>query len=371
MSRILVVDDDAVIRRLCTSVLKQYDHTVLAASNGVEANDLLQTTEVDLVLSDVSMPGMTGIELLKLVHGRNPESQVIIMTGFATVDVAVQALKEGASDFIRKPFETIELVRVVNRCLESLRQKEELKTAQTELRRKVEELRRSDEAKAHLIAMIAHDVRAPLVGMRTVLELMTRGRTPRKELNTMLEELHHSACTVSSLLDNLLDLSRIELGRLRIDPSPLDIRRLIEDCLPGWRHASPARQIQLEGAFPTVHADKDRVLQILMNLVSNAMKFSPQDRPIILRGETVGEWFRLEVQDFGPGIPADEIPRLFDRFYRAQTQETRHVPGAGLGLSIVKSLVGLHGGTAWVESVPGQGSSFFVTLPLVLEAANR
>lgn len=364
MASILVVDDDAVVRRLCTAVLQDAGHTVLTAGTVPEARRKLEVENVDLVLSDVSMPEMSGMELLKNIHETKADMPVVMMTGFATVDVAVQALKSGATDFLRKPFENIELARVVARCLESLAQSKALKAAQEELQSTVQELRRSNSAKANLIAMIAHDVRAPLIGMRTVLELMLHRRTQRKELEITISELHGTACTLASLLDNLLDLSRFENGRLELYNQRVQLRDLIEQCLPGWRHVSPGRPINVSGQFPEVYADRDRVIQILMNLVSNAIKFSAAGTPIEIIGEPEGEWLHVSVRDHGMGIPPHEIPRLFDHFYRPASEQIRRIPGAGLGLSIVRSLVTLHGGRVWAESTPGQGSTFSFTLPL-------
>jgi signal transduction histidine kinase len=204
-----------------------------------------------------------------------------------------------------------------------------------------------------------------------VLDLMLQRRPQRKEIELMISELHGTACTLTSLLDNLLDLSRFENGRLVLYSQVFQVREIVDECLPGWRHVSPGRPFQVSGDFPPVDADRDRVIQILMNLVSNAIKFSTPGTPIEIFGAVDGDWLQLSVRDQGLGISPQEIPKLFNEFYRPSSEHVRRIPGCGLGLSIVRSLVSLHGGKVWAESTPGVGSTFHFTLPLAPVAAGQ
>jgi signal transduction histidine kinase len=285
---------------------------------------------------------------------------MVMLTGSGDETVAVAAMKSGAQDYLAKSRITPEsLIRAVEHAVELYR-----------MQREVEEYRGSLELRNRQLqsyaAVVAHDLRNPVGLIQTssafLLELLPDD-APRVQRD-QLGAIHRSATRGLRLIRDLMDVARIETGKLEVEPAPYTVRSIAEEAIAPHRRAARERGIslvcELAPALPRVHADRDRVVQVLDNLLANAVKFTPDGGEIAVRAEPDGTGVRLSVEDTGPGIPEADLPCIFDRFWQADRGDAR---GLGLGLAIVKGLVEAHGGRVWAERRPTGGAAFRFTLP--------
>ena len=225
-------------------------------------------------------------------------------------------------------------------------------------------------ARDELLAIVAHDLRNPLTAVLVEVNLMRRRGEPERRSMEGIDTIERSARRMTRLIDDLLEVSRIEVDRLTVECEAVPVSELFRDCIqtqqPLAAEASLEIRLQAEPDLPDVWADHNRLLQVLENLVGNAVKFSKPGGVITLGAMRVAGAVRFSVSDTGSGIPGDELPYVFDRFWQAGRRDRR---GAGLGLAIVKGIVEAHGGSVRVESEPGHGSLFSFTIPLASGAA--
>ena len=226
-----------------------------------------------------------------------------------------------------------------------------------------------EQARADYVAFITHELATPLTSISLFLSLILAGRVGQltEDQRGPLEAIHRQAKRLEGLVANLLDIAAIESGQVRLEPHPFDLAPVLTDTVEMLRLEASARAITLDVAPAQrpldVVADRDRVTQVLTNLIGNAIKYAGTGSSVTVAAWVTNEGVVVEVADTGPGIAADEIPRLFDKFYRARAPAGSRVRGCGLGLAICKGIVEAHGGRMWVESAPGQGSRFCFTLP--------
>ena len=221
-------------------------------------------------------------------------------------------------------------------------------------------------ARERVLGLVAHDLRNPLNSILLVAQLFKRrGGEPERRSQAHVEAIRASALRMNRLIEDLLDVRRLEAGHLSIDPKVLETRELIADVLATERRiaaqAEVELQVELAGALPSVCADRDRLWQVLENIIGNAIKFSPPRSHVTVSAAARGDEVVVRVADHGPGIAADDLPHLFESFWQAKKSDRR---GAGLGLSIAKGIVEAHGGRLWVDSTVGEGTTFSFTLPV-------
>jgi signal transduction histidine kinase len=212
---------------------------------------------------------------------------------------------------------------------------------------------------------VAHDLRNPLATIAMQAALLRRRSQPRAGTEASSGQvIQRAAARMTRLIEDLLDVSRMEGGRLCVQPATLDPGRFLSDCVGSQRHLAQAASIDLRlestGGLPPVRADRDRLAQVFENLIGNALKFTGSGGSITVGAEPREDEVMFFVRDSGPGIPPEHLPHVFDRFWQARRAERQ---GAGLGLPIAKGVVEAHGGRIWVESAPGHGASFFFTVP--------
>ncbi len=237
-----------------------------------------------------------------------------------------------------------------------------------ELQRRAGERDQLDRMKDEFVLTASHELRSPLTSVQGFAELLMLEReklTPgqAETVEVILDNTRH----LVRLLNDLLDLARSDAGRLTIKPVPSDPAALIEDAVRTMRAQFDARSQQLNLAIdpelPVVEADSDRIRQVLVNLLTNANEYCPEGARVKVRARRGGDGVEVEVSDNGPGIPAEQLRHIFERFTRGDAGETQRVGGTGLGLAISKSLVELHGGTIGAQSVEGRGATFRIRLP--------
>ena len=234
---------------------------------------------------------------------------------------------------------------------------------------RTQELETANRHKSEFLANVSHELRTPLTAIKGFVDNMLDGLTG--ELNPRqlryLTRLQANTDRLARLINDLLDLSRIEAGRLELRPTTVRLAPLVHDVVASLRPVADARGLQLEALTTdaSVWADADKVTQVLMNLLGNALKFTPADgRVTVTVAHDGSAWVQIAVADTGPGIAADEAAHIFDQFYQAAHMDLAKRHGTGLGLTIAKTLVEMHGGRLWVESTVGHGSTFRFTLPV-------
>jgi two-component system phosphate regulon sensor histidine kinase PhoR len=481
---ILVADDERAIREGCHRVLTSQGYQVLSAENGQVALDTLSRNPVDILLLDLKMPVMGGEEVLGVVRREYPQIPVIIITGHGTVDTAVECMKEGAYDFVTKPFQLDPFLLIIRRAAEKRKLEKKAQLFEEESTRNLYDLRieksrlrtiincmgngvmvtnrslemvlhnpalarlleisgkienpvpvteifpesplvktleritsgesgeeqaviqeisaaknvlraisapllgpdgrvmgtvtvlenvsafkQLDQMKSDFINMVAHELRSPLVSMRQLNSVLTEGLAGPME-EKQKDFVSRGTKKIDALLDlikDLLDVAKIEAGQFSQRKVPTDMGRLLEETISLIQPRAKEQGVELVltcQELAPIHADPKSMEEIFNNLISNAVNYSPDGGRVTVSAKGLGEYIEVRVEDAGVGIAPEELPKIFDKFYRVKHPKTRKVVGTGLGLAIVKGAVEAHHGTIDVESVLNQGTTFRVLLPI-------
>ena len=226
-------------------------------------------------------------------------------------------------------------------------------------------IRRLEKAKSEYVSMVAHEIRTPLTSIQGFSEMAASPDTPPEKRKEYYRIILTESERLSRLVTNLLNLSRIEAG-LELNREPVDVPELVLGEMEFFRSQTDVHRLEYKGSrdIPTVFADPERLRQVLQNLLSNAIKYSPGGGRVEVETGREGRYVTISVRDEGIGIPAEELPRIFEKFSRVERDEATGISGTGLGLAIVKHLVELHGGKITAQSEPGRGSTFTVYLPI-------
>jgi signal transduction histidine kinase len=387
-ARLLVVDDEENILLTISEVLRLEGHEVETAASGRDAVAMLDAgASYDLVLTDLHMEDGDGLLLLEEVRRRTPLTITIVLTGFAAVESAIAALRQGAYDYLTKPCIIAELIHTVGRGIDHRRlmlaereARASLEELNRELERRVEErtaelqrvnreLTEANRAKDIFLATLSHELRTPLTPVLGWVNLLRSGGTnDTAMLSQGLDAIQRNAKLQARLVDDLLDISRVVSGKLRIDREPVNLSNIVESAAETVRADADARSVEFSVETPArpvvVHGAPVRLQQIVWNLLANAVKFTPKGGRVSARVRADGGDALVEVTDTGIGIAPDFLPNVFDRFRQADGSTTRQYGGLGLGLAIVRALAELHGGWVRAESDGlGRGARFTFGLP--------
>ena len=481
--RILVVDNEPGMREGCRWVLSAEGYEVDLAKDGLEGLDKLRDGGFAIALSDLKMPGMDGLDLVRAAQEAASDTVCIVITGYATLETAVEATKRGAYDFISKPFTPDELTCSVRRALERRRLSLEARRLREEMERNllhlnteksrlrsiincmqdgvlvtnreaqlvltnpaalrmlrlqeadvlgghvtriglgrelseliawplsdggfvmrtrefeagdralmanvapirdersevlgsvavihdITRLKELDKVKSQFVRMVAHELRAPLGAISQYLDVLNSGAVandPERQ-SRMLNRCQDRATALLSLIDDLLDLSKIEAGRVARDLEPLQLGVLLAETIDVFRAQAEARDIAIkleaELDLPLVLGDRRDLSRVFTNLLSNAIKYNRNGGKVIVRAQRDDGRVRVAFEDTGYGIPPESLSHLGEEFYRVKMVATERVTGTGLGLAIVKRLLEAHNGYLTIASEVGVGSTFTVFLPV-------
>jgi signal transduction histidine kinase len=415
--QILIVDDHRDNLLALQSVLAPLGHRILQADSGRAALKILLQEQVALMLLDVTMPDVDGYGVAELIRGRaaNEDTPIIFITANPrSASAAFRGYSVGAVDYIFKPVSANVLISKVNVFVDLYRRSRALKLQAEDLRRAHDELelrigertdqlaqanqrlraviaqrRRAEAERAELLrreqdarreaervnrmkdeflATLSHELRTPLNAMLGWAQLLETGQLDPDRLQRAVSVIRNNAFAQKQLIEDILDVSRIVNGNMRLTMSVIDIRGIIDGALDTLRPAAEAKRITITTDLPAVLetcGDRDRLQQIVWNLLSNAIKFTSRDGWVAVRVEHLGTDLRIVVSDNGRGIAPAFLPHIFDRFSQADSTVTRAHGGLGLGMAIVRHLVELHGGTVRAESEgDNHGATFTVTLPI-------
>ncbi|MGD9188189.1 MAG: response regulator [Desulfobacteraceae bacterium] len=475
---VLIIDDEDRIRHVCTKLLSGEGYDVDQAENAEKGLNLLAGRHFDIILLDLLMPGMSGLEALDHIRANHPDTVVIVITGYATLDHAVSAMKSGAFDFISKPFSPQDLRLVITKAVEHIRTLQDIAHEKSRMRTMIDHLsggvmatdikknvalanhafitlidyrganpigrpvhqlvniplvldmidqavsmpeeqftaetaeiqikpagfddtrilgvrcvpfrdrlrrnlgaitvlrditaeKQMDQMKSDFVSMVSHEVRGPLNSVlmqhQVVLDGLAGDITPKQR--DILQRASKKISALANLSSELLDLSKMESGLINMEKEELALASIIPDQVAFHQVKAQDKAICLElrqlPELPPVLANRINMEVVLSNLISNAIRYTPEKGSITVSAHRDADYVCLQVSDTGFGIAPEDLERIFSRFYRVKNEQTRYIVGTGLGLPIVKGIVDAHNGRIEVESQVGQGSTFSVFIPIV------
>jgi signal transduction histidine kinase len=371
---ILVIDDELGMRIGCQRALQSQGYDVDTAESGEKGLELLHANSYDLVLLDVMMPGIGGLEMLEQISQLDPDLVCVIITGYATVELAVEAIRKGAYDFIAKPFDSDTLTLTVNQGMEKrslslqARRLKELEREAQELAREKAELERLDKMKSTFTLTVAHELRAPVAAIQSYLRLILDGYIDPQDQAKYLERAERRAEAQLELINDLLDLARLQDPDIQVESEPIHLDETLQEVLDELAARAQTKNIHLESTIesdlPCLAIDPKHAKQLWINLISNAVKYTNEGGQVTVSLRQQNNHLIGTVSDTGIGIPKEEIELVFEEFYRSKAGKAHTQMGTGLGLPIVKRILETYGGKIEVQSQPGEGSTFTFDLPL-------
>lgn len=394
--RVLVADDAEAIREMLGSFLANMGYRTDLAIDGQAAIDLFKAHPYDVLICDLQMPQGDGLAVLATIKTLDPDAQVIILTGYATLQTAIEALRLGAYDYQFKPVENMEaFARLVDRAYyhrgllrENKRLVQALQDANAHLESQVaertqelqtanESLRSLDKLKNDFISVVSHELRTPLAVIAMEAQLLASDTLPfsPEKLREIYQALSVSARRLQIQIDDLLDFALIERGELELRFKSCSINQIVRDVVDLYSARAAEKQLTFTLNSPptaqlAVTADGPRLRSALMHLVDNAVKFTPKNGAVTISvhnmvtlPETDIPAIAVAVRDNGIGIPPDTQKHLFTAFNQADMSTTRRFGGMGMGLALAKRIVDAHNGKMTFKSELGRGSLFAMWIP--------
>jgi signal transduction histidine kinase len=352
---ILIVDDEKVIRDFCVRALGEY--RISQAGNCYEALKVFERERNDLVLSDVMMPGENGIDLLRWIKEIDPTASVIIMTGFTHKEVLLNALREGADDFIVKPLNLLQLRTTVAKAISRKHLKEELA-----------HLKRLDRLKSHFLSLVSHKLRTPITAISLFLQNIEHCAQEAGDegLCRNAALAYEETVYLDRMVNDLLIFSQaMEGGGLELEPCDLNL--IIDEVLQCSREAQSKPGVETEfneSPLPPMRLDRTKIVFALQQIIDNAYKFSHETGRVVVTATGGDGAVAVTVADSGIGIPPEESGKVFEKFYQVDPDCTGQVRGFGLGLFYAREFVRQHDGTLTIQSEPGRGTAVTMTLPV-------
>jgi signal transduction histidine kinase len=372
---ILVVDDDAGKRYVLSRILRSAGFEIIEAEDASSALALAKNNP-DLLILDVKLPDGSGHDVCRELKSRADTSSILVLqvsSSFASSPDIVAGLDSGADAYLTHPIEAQELTATVRALLRIRRAEQERSELFAREQAARQEADRANRLKDQFLATISHELRTPLNAILGWVQLLRTGRLDAAAGQHALEIVERNARAQSALIEDLLDMSRIMSEKLAIEFREVDLKAILHESVEAFRIAADAKAIsirtRIEPAAGLVRGDAPRLKQVVWNLLSNAIKFTPQAGEIEVSLASVGGGTEVRVRDNGRGILPEFLPHVFEPFRQAESNSRRAQGGIGLGLTIARQLVELHGGHVRVESEGlDRGSTFIVNLPALSAA---
>lgn len=394
---IMVVDDDSGTRETLSDILADWDYQVTTFAKGKTAIKAFIQSPVDILLIDIGLPDISGLEVLQQVRENKPDVAVVIMTGYAALENAVQAINRGASAYIVKPINVealkailkkalrevrlsqenerlIDRLQLTNRSLDAAKKKLEttnrdLESLTLAMREAKEKIQQSANIKSEFTSMVSHELRTPLTIIKGSIDLVLGGIdgpvNPQQVKHLAMAK--RNIDRLARLINDVLDFQKLEVGRMEFERQPIDMNELAHKLIDEFVIPAKKKGLDIKGELseqlPLAIGDIDKVSQVLVNFLNNAIKFSERGQ-IVVATKGMENGVQIEVRDQGVGIKEDDLSKLFQSFSQLNTGGSRSTGGTGLGLAIAKKIIEGQGGRIGVESVCGRGSTFWFTLPL-------
>ena len=360
-ANILVVDDTAANLQLLTGMLKGRGYRVRPVSSGEMALRAVETHAPDLILLDISMPDMDGYEVCRRLKAdeRSRDIPVLFISALSDTEDKVRAFQAGGVDYVGKPFQLEEVDARVRTHLALHHHQQELKANYVRLQ-EMERLR------DNLTHMIAHDMRSPLLALQLSIGLLGSDSLVRKvDTAAVVENARLGVTILIDMVSQMLDVSRMEAGKMELKREPCDLVAIAKDALVALRPLAESRTLAVAATTPVAATcDRDLIRRVIGNLVGNAIKFTASTGHITVAAYAEADRARVTVTDDGTGVPPEKHQLIFEKF--GQVADRSHGGGSGLGLTFCKMAVETHGGTIGLESSPGHGSTFWFALPVAV-----
>jgi len=385
--RILVVDDEELVAKILLLHLEEVGYQADWAKDGEEGLAMLEAQPYSLVLLDIWMPRMSGVDVLEQIRKSGSDVAVIMMSGHGSENMAVRCMKSGAMDYFPKPFDLNDALQRVEQALVN--------------RGTLLEKQRLEREKDDFVSMLSHDMKNPITAVIGTIDIIREGRLGpvNSEQAEYLQSAIDSCNEVVSMIDNLLDIHRFEAGRMHLTIRPCDPGDILAALISRFSLLAGREGVTLttdvDRNLPRVAIDRSAFSRTIGNLLGNALKFTSENGEIYLSCHPLTRkaamemsipgyvashaeqlfnaherFVRLSVRDTGEGIPLEDQEIVFERFVQSQ-RSSKHYGGAGLGLAYCKLMVKSFEGVIWVESTPGQGSEFIILLPALEQGASN
>jgi len=361
-ANVLVIDDEEMVRNSCTKILTEEGHIVRGAENGDQGLNVFKEFHPDLVLIDLKMPGKSGMEVLEELESEDPDVVKIVITGYATVSSALDVMKRGAYDFIPKPFSPDELVLIVTRGLEKRRlliEKRALLIGQEKIRR-------------NMISLVSHELRAPIAATVQYLEVILEGMAGEvsSEAEDLIRRCDERLREMLELINKWINLAVFDPIKMAEHFEDVNLSEMALRSMELLKSSADKKKVRLsleaQKNVPVITGSKICLEEVFNNLIGNAIKYNRKKGRVAVKIYEQGNDVCFEVNDNGIGIEKENLPRIFDEFYRVDGRRNSPIQGSGLGLAIVKTMVDAHGGAISVDSRFGKGTSFKIRLPKVI-----
>jgi signal transduction histidine kinase len=350
---ILVVDDEIGPRESLRVILKPY-YNVYAVEKAADAIEMLNLIPVDLVTLDLKMPGLSGTKVLEKIKQHDPDIEAIIITGYGSMDTAVEGLRLGAFDYISKPFDVNHILALVRRALQRRQARVELKNVKSEF-----------------LANISHELRTPLsviIGFVSILLDQLIGQLTDQQQKA-LERVYKNSGELLELIDNVLILTSLNAGDLVLNEQSVDAAALVHDCIQRYEKLLEEKGIELSvvsppGGAPLV-GDTAKLGRIVQNLLHNAIKFTPAGKKITVKIANAPQRgaVEIEISDTGAGMPEQHIDRMFQPFQQMDSSMRRQFSGLGLGLAVARRLTDFVGSSLRIQSRQDVGTHVLLSIP--------
>jgi two-component system, sensor histidine kinase and response regulator len=358
---IVVIDDDHSIRLSCFQALTKVGYEVKTFEDGASGLKGITELKPGLVVVDLKMAGLSGLDVIERVHEIDPDVVIVVITGYATIGTAVDAMKAGAYDFLPKPFKPDELRIIVSRGLERRRLLLDARRAEVE----------RELMKRRFITFVSHQLKTPLVAVHQYLDVMVRTQEANQPMEDQREWLQRCLARtreMREIIDDWLTLAKIEGGGLVHRSERVDVKAIVSAILKSYEEMAAGERVCLSLDMPGleygVMGDHSSISVLFDNLVENAIKYNRPGGSVTVRGTMSPDEMMISVVDTGTGVSDDDQPFLFDEFFRGKSRGESGTSGTGLGLPICKRIVAELGGRVEVESTLGVGSVFRVRLPV-------
>ncbi len=359
--KILIVDDEEKILSRIERILSKEGYMPDVSPNGITAIKYLSEKEYDIILTDINLPDKSGFEIMDFIKSSGLDILMLVLTGYASVDSAIRAIKMGAYDFIQKPADAETLKLVIHRAAERVMLKKENE-------KNLKELEKLNELKDEFISVVSHDLRSPLSSIGGYASYLLKKGELTHTQRSYLMIIKEIADDLYILVNELLDISKIEMGAIQVNRDATDVSELITTSINNFLLLASDKNTRIdfinEIKNQIIYVDRMKILQVLNNLVNNAVKFTENGRILVTARDT-GDYSAVVItlKDSGTGIPPEALENIFDKYSFFRKEGTRGERGTGLGLVICKRFVELHNGTIRAYSRISEGSTFEIILP--------
>ncbi len=365
--KILVVDDDNNLRETLADLLEIEGYKVYQAGTAAECLDICSNEFFNVILMDYNLPDEKGLDLIREIRTFNQDTQIIMITAFASLNAIMEAMQESVYDFLIKPVDFDYLKRTINRALDKYFLEQSNKELLAELKTRNEDLDRLNNMKSKFFSIVSHDLSNSLMTLKMSFDMLRKKLTPDEDQQKKLMFMDESISQIEHLIKDLVDWAAIEKGKLRIEKASFELTSSLKKTAEIFKAKAAKRNILVtfESAEQIpVFADEKRIRQVISNILENAVRHTPDNGQISVVVSKIDEKnAKVSVTDSGDGIEPDQAPNLFASF--AQFGDKNRVGRLGLGLSIAKDIILNHGGRIWAHSDGlGKGASFNFTLPV-------